>query len=157
MSTAITVTNRGAAEELWVLGDRIAFTGKVPGTALSLLEVEVPPGSGTPPHTHASPEVFRVLDGELAFGLFDRPGGREVTAAAGTVVEVPSQVPHCYRNAGPRPARVLVVVDQSMVDFFRTLGRTERPEAGPPSAADIARVRAACARHHIELLGAPPA
>jgi uncharacterized RmlC-like cupin family protein len=73
-------------------------------------------------------------------------------ASAGTVVTVPSRVPHNYQNAGPAPASMLVVVERSMAEFFRDLGRPDAPPAGPPSDAEIAAVMAACARHDITIL-----
>lgn len=156
MPAAVTLTTPAQAETVWVVRDRIRFMGEVPGTDLALLEVEVPPGSGTPPHRHASPEVFRVLTGEVTFAIFEPGPPREVVAGAGSVVTVPTNVPHNYRNAGGGPATMLVVVDRSMTAFFRDLGRTEIPAGGPPSEAEIANVLAACARHGITILqGAP--
>ena len=128
----------------------------VPGTTLVVLEVEVPPGSGTPPHTHASPEIFRVLSGEVAFGRFGEDGPGEDIAGPGTVVTVPSGVPHNYRNAGSTVASMLVVAERSMSDFFRDVGRRDAPPAGPPSEAEIGAMLAACARHGILVLGGPP-
>jgi quercetin dioxygenase-like cupin family protein len=156
MPSTITLTTPASADTVWVVRDRIQFLGEVPGTNLALLEVEVPPGSGTPPHTHASPEVFRVLSGEVRFGIFDTTPPREVVAGPGAVVTIPPHAAHNYRNAGAQPATMLVVVDDTMTAFFRELGRRETPAGGPPSADEIAAVLAACARHHITLLQGPP-
>jgi len=155
MSPRIQVVHPSEAEVLWVVRDRIRFMGEVAGTGLSVLEVEVPPGSGTPPHLHASPEIFRVLDGEIAFGIFEDGAAREVVAGAGAVVTVPSRVAHGYRNAGVGPATMLVVVERLMIDFFRDLGRLETPPQGPPNDAELAAVFSACARHDISLLSGP--
>lgn len=157
MTPAVQIVRRAEADTLWVVRDRIRFMGEVASSDLSVLEVEVPPGSGTPPHVHASPEIFRVLDGEITFGIFGDGPPSEVIASADTVVTVPPRAPHNYRNAGAAPATMLVVVERSMVDFFRDLGRPEAPPAGPPSDAEIAEVMAACARHDIAILGGPPA
>jgi quercetin dioxygenase-like cupin family protein len=157
MASKTGILHPADADAVWVVRDRIRFLGQLAGTDLTLLEVEVPPGSGTPPHFHASPETFRVLSGEIAFGLFGDEAPSEVTAGAGTVVTVPSGVPHSYRNAGAAPASLLVVVERPMVEFFRDLGRREAPPAGPPGEAEIAAVMAACARHGVTILGGPPA
>lgn len=157
MTPSISIVHSADADALWVIRDRVRFLGEVEGSDLSILEVEVPPGSGTPPHLHASPEIFRVLDGEIVFGLFGDEAPREVTARAGTVVTVPSRAPHNYRNAGAAPATMLVVLERSMASFFRDLGRRETPPAGPPGEDEIAAVMAACARHDITVLGGPPA
>lgn len=157
MTTTMHVTRPKEADALWVVRDRVHFMGELDGTDLAVLEVEVPPGSGTPPHVHASPEIFRVLSGELAFGRFSDAQPSEVLAGAGTVVTVPSGLPHNYRNPGPTPASMLVVVERSMRDFFLDVGRPETPPAGPPTDAEIEAMLAACARHGIEILGGPPA
>ena len=157
MPGTIGVVRGTEADAVWVVRDRVRFMGEVADTDLAVLEVEVPPGSGTPPHRHASPEIFRVLSGELAFGMFGEGAPRQVTAGAGTVVTVPSGVPHNYQNASAAPASMLVVVDRSMAAFFRDLGKTAAPPAGPPSAAELTEVLAACGRHGITILGGPPA
>lgn len=157
MPGTIGVVRGTEADEVWVVRDRVRFMGEVAGTDLAVLEVEVPPGSGTPPHLHASPEIFRVLSGELAFGLFGDGAPSQVSAAAGTVVTVPSGVPHNYQNAGAAPASMLVVVERSMAAFFRDLGKTATPPAGPPTPAELAEVMAACERHAITILAGPPA
>ncbi|HKV09158.1 MAG TPA: cupin domain-containing protein [Thermoanaerobaculia bacterium] len=155
--TPVQIVRNAEADTLWVVRDRIRFMGEVASTDLSVLEVEVPPGSGTPPHVHASPEIFRVLAGEITFGIFDDGPPREVVAGEGAVVTVSPRAPHNYRNASAAPATMLVVAERSMVEFFRDLGRREAPPAGPPSDAEIAEVIAACARHDISILGGPPA
>lgn len=157
MTTTIGITRHEDAESLWVVRDRIRFMGTVAGTTLGIVEVEVPPGSGTPPHVHESPEIFRVLSGAITFGRFGDGPPSMSTASAGTVVTVPSNVPHNYANQSTEPASMLVVVDQTMIAFFRDLGRPEVPPAAPPSDAEIAEVLAACGRHGISILGGPPA
>jgi quercetin dioxygenase-like cupin family protein len=156
MTPTVQIVRNAEADTLWVVRDRIRFMGEVANTDLSVLEVEVPPGSGTPPHIHASPEIFRILAGEITFGIFTDGPPSEAVAGAGTVVTVPPRAPHAYRNASAAPATMLVVVERSMADFFRDLGRRETPPAGPPSEAEIAEVMAACARHDIAILGGAP-
>ncbi len=156
MPATVSIQHPAAAEALWVVRDRVRFMGEVAGTELAVLEVEVPPGSGTPPHVHASPEIFRVLAGEITFVRFGDGPPIELPAGPGTVVTVPSGAPHGYRNASASPASLLVVVERSMVAFFRALGRKEAPPAGPPTGDEIAAVLAACARHDITLLDGAP-
>jgi quercetin dioxygenase-like cupin family protein len=157
MTAMMQLTRPADADALWVVRDRVRFMGELAGTALVVLEVDVPPGSGTPPHVHSSPEIFRVLSGDIAFGLFGEGAPREEVAGPGTVVTVPSSVPHNYRNAGSRPASMLVVVERTMSEFFRDVGTREAPPAGPPTEAEIGAMLAACARHGITVLGGPPA
>jgi quercetin dioxygenase-like cupin family protein len=156
MTPQIHITAPQDAETLWLVRDRLRFMGDLAGTQLSVVEVEVPPGSGTPPHRHASFEIFRVLSGEITFGLFEESPPRQVRAGAGTVVTVPSNLGYNYANMSDAPASMLVVVEHSMRDFFRDLGSAQAPPAGPPSEAEIASVMAACARHGIDMLAGKP-
>jgi gentisate 1,2-dioxygenase len=92
----------------------------------------------------------------VTFGIFTASPPRTTAAGPGTVVTIPPHAPHNYHNAGTQPATMLVVVDRTMVNFFRDLGRRDAPIGGPPSAPEIAEVMAACARHGISLRPAPP-
>jgi quercetin dioxygenase-like cupin family protein len=130
------------------LADRIAARGRVEGTTLHVFDVEAPPGGGVPPHTHPSPEIFRVLSGRLTMTL----GDAEVTAEAGDVVTVPPWAPHAYRNDGPETAMFMVVVDEDMAAMFAELAQLG-PVAGPPSAALMARVAAIAGAHGVAFVG----
>ncbi|RWM06359.1 MAG: cupin domain-containing protein [Mesorhizobium sp.] len=137
-----------AAQTLWVVADRIRLLGGIADSSLELIEVEVPPGSGTPPHSHASPELFYVLEGALAVRHFGAGGPPEVTVAGpGTSVRIGPKAPHNYSNDSDRPVRMLVLVEPSMIAFFRDIGTVE-PQAQP----DFARIGAAMQRHGIEAL-----
>jgi quercetin dioxygenase-like cupin family protein len=145
----IEVTTPATADYLWVVADRIRFLGGVPGSDLELVDIEVPAGSGTPPHTHASPELFYILDGELTvrqFGAGVPP--KLARATAGTSVRIPPHVPHNYVNESGKPVRMLVLLEPSMIAFFREIGSVERPHGAP----DFARIGAAMERHGIEAL-----
>ena len=145
---SLDVTTDSTAEYLWVMADRIRFLGGVPGSDLELIDIEVAPGSGTPPHLHDSPELFYILEGEMTVRQFEAgllP--RVVKAGAGTSVRVPSRVPHNYANESDRPARMLVMLASSMIAFFRDIGSTERPQGAP----DFAGIGAAMDRHGIEM------
>lgn len=155
MTDTIAITPPEGAETLWVLRDRLRFMGEVAGTDLAMIEVEVPPGSGTPPHCHKSPEILRVQTGTIAFGLFGDGPPREVPAGPGTVVTVAPNAAHDYRNPGPDPATMSVVIDTRMIAFFRDIGRREPPPAAPLGPEEIAAVAAACGRHGITLLPPP--
>jgi quercetin dioxygenase-like cupin family protein len=145
----IEVTNANDADYLWVVADRIRFLGGVAGSDLELLDIEVPPGSGTPPHVHESPELIYILEGELTLRQFVADQfPREIKASAGTSVRVPSRVPHNYSNESVVPVRMLVMLAPSMIAFFRDIGSEDRPEGAP----DFARIGAAMSRHGIETL-----
>jgi quercetin dioxygenase-like cupin family protein len=141
-------------ETLCVLGDRVTLKGGLEQPDLVVAEVEVVPGAGTPLHSHASPEIFRVLAGELEFSTLAGDGERRrVRAIAGDVVSVPSGTPHGYANVGREPALVLALFDRSMESFFRAVGvAPEAAPAGPPSPELIAQVMAAAQAHGVRIL-----
>lgn len=143
------VTTSANADYLWVVDDRVRFLGGVPGSDLELVDIEVPAGSGTPPHTHESPELFYVLEGELTVREFGAGAPPQVMRAGpGTSVRIPSMVPHNYVNESGKPVRMLVLLEPTMIAFFREIGSVERPQGGP----DFARIGAAMQRHGIEAL-----
>lgn len=152
MSNTVHVTHPADARSIWVLGDEVKFMGKLEGSDLHVLDVVVPPGSGTPPHTHRSVEIFRVSEGEVTFGFFDSTPPRFVIATPGTVITVPSNVGHNYRNSTPSPARITSIIESQMVDFFNEIGSPVPPPPGPPPAAVIEKVIAACGSHGITML-----
>ncbi|HLP70047.1 MAG TPA: cupin domain-containing protein, partial [Rhizobium sp.] len=81
-------------ETLWVVADRIRFLGGLPESNLELLDIEVPAGSGTPPHTHASSEMFYILEGELTVRNFGADGAPQVVLAGPrTAVRIPPMAP----------------------------------------------------------------
>ncbi len=145
----IQVNNPSDADSGYVVADKIRFLGNIPGYPIELLDIEVPAGSGTPPHTHESAELFYVLEGELTVRQF----GPEILpvvihAGPGTSVRIPSRVAHNYVNESGSPVRMLVMLETSMVAFFRDIGSPE-PAAGPP---DFERIGAAMQRHGIQAL-----
>ncbi|SMF53475.1 Cupin domain-containing protein [Tistlia consotensis] len=148
MTPSITLTPASDIDTLWVIRDRVRFSGQLGGTQAVMLEVEVPPGATVPVHRHVSPELYRVLSGEVVFTTLVDGLERQMTGRAGDVLDVPSGAPHGYANNSGRPAEMLVVVDRTMAAFFRDLGTTVAAE-GPPSEAELARVGEACARHGI--------
>ena len=94
-----------AADTFWVMGDKVAKRGKLEGTEFNVVDVLIPPGSGTPPHTHASPEIFRILEGTVR--IWSMVGGTpvETDAVPGDVVTIPAHAPHAYQNVSPYKAR----------------------------------------------------
>lgn len=153
---SVTLTRAEAFEPLWVMADRLRFAGALPGTDYVVAEVTVPPGSGTPLHRHASPELFRVLSGALDFTTVEDGVARVMRAGPGDVLRVAPHAPHGYANGGTTPAEVLVVLDRGMEAFFREIGGAE-PAKGPPGPQDFARIGAACARHGIAFVEMPQA
>ena len=64
------------------------------------------PGEGVPWHVHDRDEEFYyILEGAYEM----RAGDERFTAEAGSLVVIPRDVPHEFRNAGDVPARALMI------------------------------------------------
>ena len=113
------------------------------GGIYQLVEQQLPPGLGVPPHVHTrEDEVFFVLDGEVEFVIADTT----VIARAGDVVHAPRDVPHAYRGAGDRPASIRFLVTPPQCEpMFDELSHLPLP----PDPAVLAEI---CARYGITLI-----
>lgn len=135
------------------MGDQVAMRAKLVGTALNVIDVTVPPASGTPPHTHPSAEIFRVLEGILTIWTMIDGVASEYEARPGDVVTIPGNAPHGYRNAGSAPVMFTAIVDDEMIAFFEEAASKDAP-SGPPTAEMISRIMELTGRHGIRILQA---
>jgi quercetin dioxygenase-like cupin family protein len=122
-------------------------------------ETSVTPGFGPPLHTHEYRELFYVLDGAYEFTL-DRDGALgTVVGMAGTVVAIPPNVPHTFKNAGESMGRLLTVhVPAALESFFEEFGvpvarAGEIPDGLEPP--DMAAMGAALERNGVRVLAQP--
>jgi len=149
------VAHPETARSLWVLGDQVRMMGDLAEDRLGVVDVTVQPGAGTPPHRHASPEIFLVTEGAVTFGIFGEGAPRWINAEPGAVVSIPSWLGHNYSNRSAEAARFTAIVHSEMLRFFEDVGSPDRPLPGPPSSETIDTLMAACARHRIGVLTAP--
>jgi quercetin dioxygenase-like cupin family protein len=152
-TTAVKLHAKENANGFWVVGDQVTVRAKLDGTALNVIDVVVPPGSGTPPHTHRSVEIFRILEGSLMIWSMIDGVAREHEAGPGDVVTIPANAPHGYRNASERPAVFTAIVEDQMIAFFTDAAAKEAP-SGPPNAETISRLIELTGRHQIQVLQA---
>lgn len=83
-------------------------TGAETGGAFGIWETITPPGAGPAAHMHTrEAEIFRVLEGTYRLWCGDTP---PIDAPAGTVVVLPANVPHHWRNIGKTTGRMMGVV-----------------------------------------------
>jgi quercetin dioxygenase-like cupin family protein len=121
--------------------------GEQTGGTLTALENVIAPGDGPPLHVHAAEdESWYVLEGQLRFRL----GGEIADAPAGSFVFVPRGTPHCFRNVGERPARILVLFTPSGMERF--FDRFAALPAGPPDPDAFRRLGAEAG---MEVVGPP--
>ncbi|PDS29661.1 cupin domain-containing protein [Rhizobium phaseoli] len=140
------------AKRFFVLGDRIERQVRIRGTWLNIFDVTVPPGSRTPKHAHASPEVFRILEGRLTIWRLTDNGPEEIEASAGDIVTIAPFMVHGYANRGNVPAVFSAIVDRDMAEFIEAEGTSEPLKA--PSPETIARMTAAANAYGITILAA---
>ncbi|TGQ38368.1 cupin domain-containing protein [Mesorhizobium sp. M00.F.Ca.ET.216.01.1.1] len=104
------VREPAAGSTLNVLGVTHIYkaTGAETAGSFSLWEAVFPPGTGAPPHTHASEdEAFYVLSGELVIE-FEGESAPHRVAPGGFFFGARGRR-HAIRNVGDKPARVLVL------------------------------------------------
>jgi quercetin dioxygenase-like cupin family protein len=126
---------------LGVVGDTytILISGEDTAGRYCLIDMYVPPGGGPPPHRHDFEEMFTVLEGEIEVTC----RGETSVARAGTVVNVPANAPHRFRNASDRPARLsCLCVPAGQDAFFLEVGTPVATRTTPPPKPDEAAQKA---------------
>jgi mannose-6-phosphate isomerase-like protein (cupin superfamily) len=106
------------------------------------------PGTGPLRHVHhEDDEIFIIVEGEEEMWIDEK----WVKVSPGSVVFLPKNVPHTFRNVGPTPSKHWVItVPTGFDEFFRKFA--EQFGAGP----DFAKIAAICQEHHVEILERPP-
>lgn len=143
-------------ESVFLVGDTYTtlLSGAQTGGAFTLLEALVMPDAGPPPHAHhGEEETFVLLDGTMSFTV----GGETHDASAGSVVYVPRDVAHSYRNTGDGPARMLFLYSPAGMDgMFTEIGRPGRRGVLPPplDPADIAAMAGVAAKYRFSFVDA---
>jgi quercetin dioxygenase-like cupin family protein len=145
----------GKGESLWVAIDLVTFkaTGAETAGAFASFETTVPPGGGTPPHSHErEDEHFFVLEGEVEF----RVDGASCTGRPGTWVSLPRGSKHHFSNPTSKPARMLILaIPAGIEDFFRAVGVAS--EHAPPMTPErIGRLVSTAAQYGIHIEVPPP-
>ncbi len=141
-----------------VLGDRytIVMDGTETAGAWALLDLEIAPGSGAPPHRHTrEDEAFYIVAGDLTVNV----GAKILKAGPGSFLSLPKNVPHFFQNTGGVKARVLVTIwpaglENLFVETGHLLPSRHAPLI-PVSPADIDRLKALAPKYGLELLPPP--
>lgn len=116
-----TVITQG--EEVMVFTNLIKFLVPQHSTnnAYAIFEETVPPLGGPPPHTHPDEEVFYILEGVFEFVLNDLTN--PFRATAGSVIHVPSNVAHTFKNVGGTMGKMVVIITPGNLEhYFRQIG-----------------------------------
>ncbi|MDQ6862554.1 MAG: cupin domain-containing protein [Thermoproteota archaeon] len=124
------------------------MTIKVPSErvngAYSVTEDVTPPGGGAPPHIHhREDEMFYVLEGEFEF----RCGDRVFKAAKDSLVVLPREIPHAFKNTGNALGKtLLVLVPGGTEKAFEELSKL------PPGPPDLENINAITKKYGVEFL-----
>ena len=120
-----------------VVGDTytILLGGKDTADRFCLIDMNVPPGGGPPPHRHDFEETFTLLDGELNF-IF-----REANQVlhAGETINVPANASRQFQDTSSEPARMLCICSPAgQEEFFLEVGVPVATRTTPPPKLDEA-------------------
>ena len=135
----------------------VLLTGAQTAGRYSVIDMLVPPGGGPPLHRHDFEEAFVVVDGEIELTF----RGETQRAGAGSIVNIPANAPHRFRNTSDRPAHLLCLCSPpGQEDFFLTVGDPlETRDSPPPALSDAekaerrSRAQALSEQYRTELLG----
>ena len=120
------------------------------GDEISLFKGTLPPGTVIPLHSHAEPEVFYVLEGSLEVYRESREAKGWYSTQPGGVLAIPGNVKHALRNTSSTPTTLLLVTQEELFNFFRSIAKPF--EAGkmpaPPSPEGMQQLLAAAAKYH---------
>ena len=123
------------------IGLRVIEDGSHTGHRLGLVAATLQPGPAQPPQHihHEHDEVFIVTAGKVRF----TSGTESVDVEAGSVVVVPTGVPHTFSNPFDDVATFIGTMTPDLyIQYFRDVGQLPLGPAGIPEPADLARTMA---------------
>ncbi len=138
------IVQPGVGRALHVLDETATF--KVgpddTGGRFSLVEIDSPPGGGTPPHRHESAdEVLYVLEGTYEVEV----GGRREELAAGGCAFVPRGTEHAYVNRSLGRSRLLSLSSPATSEEVVFLELASMFAGGPQGSSELAAAMSAIA------------
>ncbi len=92
----------------------------------------IPPDGIVPLHSHADPETFLMIAGELEGFADTENSGRWLRIEPGGVFHVPGGARHAFRNRTRVPAIAYVISTPRMARFFLEIGRIVPDGSEPP-------------------------
>jgi quercetin dioxygenase-like cupin family protein len=124
MSQTAYLIDPHAAETIEVLGPTVQFLTPPDGAdaAPCVMRGTIPAGGFVPLHSHADPETFIAIAGELDGLSYGEDGRHEwVQVRPGDVFHVPGGARHAWRNDSGQPAVMTIVSTARMGRFFREI------------------------------------
>jgi mannose-6-phosphate isomerase-like protein (cupin superfamily) len=106
-------------------GTTVRITSRQTEGAYCVCEMTTLPGEGVSAHVHDRDEEFYyILEGAYEM----EAGDERYTAETGSIVVIPRDVPHQFRNAGKVPARALMIFRPG--GFDELIGEMRQAAAG---------------------------
>jgi len=123
MNTAMNIQVKPLkGKSIWVLGDLYTFkiTGEQSMGAFTVIEQNIQPESGPPPHIHRrEDELFYVLEGKFSFMCGDKLDVFE----SGSFIYIPKNTLHTFKNVGDQQGKLLVIISPAgLEEFFYSIG-----------------------------------
>jgi quercetin dioxygenase-like cupin family protein len=104
-----------------------------------LMRGTIPSGVSVPLHSHADPETFLQVSGEVEALVETEDNFEWVRIRPGDVFHVPGGAKHAFRNHGQEPAVMMLVSTCRMGRFFREIGQPVA--SGTPQGFPAATIR----------------
>jgi quercetin dioxygenase-like cupin family protein len=112
----------GKGKHVNMIGDilSIYLTKNETNGTFSILEDRVYPGGGPPSHIQTREfEAFYILEGELDLNI----DGKKVIAKTGTVINIPPNIVHNFKNNTNSIVRILVIISPAGLEqLFEEVG-----------------------------------
>jgi len=133
-----TIVHSAEEPTVAVVGTLLQFisTPEQNGGNISVMRGGIPPRAVIPLHSHASPEIFYVLEGTMEVFQDDGQLSGWQTAEVGDVVTIAGGVKHALRNPADAAVSAVLVSDAQLHHFFgelaHPLGLGEAPPVPTP-------------------------
>ena len=118
----VQIIEPGGGKHVMISGDvnSILLAKNQTNGTYSIVEGRIYPGGGPPPHLQTREyEGFYILDGELIFNV----EGKQVISKAGTMINIPPNVIHSFKNNTDNIVRVLIIIAPAgMEKLFEEVG-----------------------------------
>ncbi|RUU96013.1 cupin domain-containing protein [Mesorhizobium sp. M6A.T.Cr.TU.017.01.1.1] len=127
-------------ETLDVLGPVVQFLTSPRDGEPCVMRGTIPPGVTVPLHSHADPETFIQISGEIEGLSQSQKGFVWVSIRPGDIFHVPGGAKHAFRNLSTEAAVMILVSTSRIGRFFREVGTPiagESRHSDPPSAEAV--------------------
>lgn len=146
----------GEGDGLWFFNGLFTVKAGGPDTreAFTLIETQLPPGGGAPPHIHHDEEEgFYILDGQVSITC----GEQTWTAGPGSFAMLPRGIPHSFSVSSRSDARMLQITSPAQFERFAAeMGEPARSMTMPePAEVDVPKLLSIVPKYGIEMLPPP--